>query len=109
MNDLMISAARDAVSPREVTSNVDLTQCAPGDSFTVLGLESSCDETGVGIARVTPREGEPPLVELIADQVASSMEENSRFGGVVPEIDYRAHMEALVPTMHSALAEAAKE
>ena len=109
MNDLMISAARDAVSPREVTSNVDLTQCAPGDSFTVLGLESSCDETGVGIARVTPREGEPPLVELIADQVASSMEEHRRFGGVVPEIASRAHLEALVPTMHAALAEAAIE
>ena len=109
MNDLMTSAARDAVSPREVTSNVDLTQCAPGDSFTVLGLESSCDETGVGIARVTPREGEPPLVELIADQVASSMEEHRRFGGVVPEIASRAHLEALVPTMHAALAEAAIE
>lgn len=78
----------------------------PTSPFIVLGVESSCDETGVGIARVTPRPGQEPLVELLADQVASSMEEHRRFGGVVPEIASRAHLEALVPTMHAALAEA---
>ena len=76
------------------------------EPFIVLGIESSCDETGVGIARVTPRPGEEPLVELIADQVASSMDEHKRFGGVVPEIASRAHLEAMVPTMRAALDEA---
>jgi N6-L-threonylcarbamoyladenine synthase len=68
----------------------------------VLGIESSCDETGVALSRVYPG-GE---VELLSDVVASSMEEHARFGGVVPEIASRAHLEALVPTVRRALAEA---
>lgn len=63
----------------------------------VLGIETSCDETGVGIVRGT---------ELLANVIASSMDEHSRFGGVVPEIAARAHLEALVPTLTAALAEA---
>ena len=63
----------------------------------VLGIETSCDETGVGIVRGTT---------LLADAVASSVAEHARFGGVVPEVASRAHLEAMVPTMHRALAEA---
>ncbi|HEY9499773.1 MAG TPA: tRNA (adenosine(37)-N6)-threonylcarbamoyltransferase complex transferase subunit TsaD [Terrimesophilobacter sp.] len=63
----------------------------------VLGIETSCDETGVGIVR-----GE----ELLANTIASSMEEHARYGGVVPEIAARAHLEALGPTLKAALAEA---
>jgi N6-L-threonylcarbamoyladenine synthase len=63
----------------------------------VLGIETSCDETGVGIVRGS---------ELLADALASSVEEHARFGGVVPEVASRAHLEAMVPTMHLALAEA---
>ena len=69
---------------------------------TVLGIESSCDETGVAVARVR----DDGRVELLADVVASSMSEHARFGGVVPEIASRAHLEALVPTVRAALAEA---
>ncbi|NDJ91902.1 tRNA (adenosine(37)-N6)-threonylcarbamoyltransferase complex transferase subunit TsaD [Mycolicibacter kumamotonensis] len=68
----------------------------------VLAIESSCDETGVGIARLA---GDGTL-ELLADEVASSVEEHTRFGGVVPEIASRAHLEALGPTMRRALASA---
>jgi len=64
---------------------------------TVLGIETSCDETGVGVVR-----GD----ELLADALASSVEEHARFGGVVPEVASRAHLEAIVPTVHRALAEA---
>jgi N6-L-threonylcarbamoyladenine synthase len=64
---------------------------------TVLGIETSCDETGVGIVRGT---------ELLADALASSVEEHARFGGVVPEVASRAHLEAMVPTMHLALEQA---
>jgi N6-L-threonylcarbamoyladenine synthase len=60
----------------------------------VLGIETSCDETGVGIVRGA---------ELLADSLASSVEEHARFGGVVPEVASRAHLEAMVPTMHRAL------
>ncbi|BBX21423.1 tRNA N6-adenosine threonylcarbamoyltransferase [Mycolicibacter terrae] len=66
----------------------------------VLAIESSCDETGVGIARL----GGDGTLELLADEVASSVEEHARFGGVVPEIASRAHLEALGPTMRRALA-----
>ncbi|HYQ33916.1 MAG TPA: tRNA (adenosine(37)-N6)-threonylcarbamoyltransferase complex transferase subunit TsaD, partial [Lapillicoccus sp.] len=50
----------------------------------VLGIETSCDETGVGIVRGNT---------LLADAVASSVEEHARFGGVVPEVASRAHLE----------------
>jgi N6-L-threonylcarbamoyladenine synthase len=63
----------------------------------VLGIETSCDETGVGIVRGG---------ELLADALASSVEEHARFGGVVPEVASRAHLEAMVPTVHRALADA---
>jgi N6-L-threonylcarbamoyladenine synthase len=60
----------------------------------VLGIETSCDETGVGIVRGHT---------LLADEVASSVDEHARFGGVVPEVASRAHLEAMVPTMRRAL------
>ena len=63
----------------------------------VLGIESSCDETGVGIVRGT---------QLLTNTVSSSMEEHVRFGGVIPEIASRAHLDAFVPTLREALAEA---
>ena len=63
----------------------------------VLGIESSCDETGVGIVR-----GD----KLLANTVSSSMEEHVRFGGVIPEIASRAHLDAMVPTLRQALGEA---
>ncbi|EWC58166.1 TsaD/Kae1/Qri7 protein [Actinokineospora spheciospongiae] len=64
----------------------------------VLGIESSCDETGVGLVRL---DGDGRL-ELLADEVASSVEQHARFGGVVPEVASRAHLEAMVPTMRRA-------
>jgi N6-L-threonylcarbamoyladenine synthase len=63
----------------------------------VLGIETSCDETGIGIVRGS---------DLLADALASSVEEHARFGGVVPEVASRAHLEAMVPTMHLALEQA---
>nr|WP_223205217.1 tRNA (adenosine(37)-N6)-threonylcarbamoyltransferase complex transferase subunit TsaD [Gordonia jinghuaiqii] len=68
-----------------------------------MGIESSCDETGVGIVRWTPGDGGAPgFATLLADEVASSVDEHARFGGVVPEIASRAHLEAIVPTMRRA-------
>ena len=54
----------------------------------VLGIETSCDETGAGLVRGH---------ELLADAVASSVAEHARFGGVVPEVASRAHLEAHGP------------
>ena len=67
------------------------------DEPLILGIETSCDETGVGIVRGHT---------LLADALASSVEEHARFGGVVPEVASRAHLEAIVPTMDRALREA---
>ena len=72
---------------------------------TILAIETSCDETGVGIARLDGT-GVGATVTLLADEVASSVDEHVRFGGVVPEIASRAHLEALGPTMRRALATA---
>ncbi len=63
----------------------------------ILGIESSCDETGVGIVRGH---------ELLANEVASSVALHARFGGVVPEVASRAHLEAMVPTLQRACATA---
>ncbi|MHA7651774.1 tRNA (adenosine(37)-N6)-threonylcarbamoyltransferase complex transferase subunit TsaD [Mycobacterium sp. ML4] len=72
---------------------------------TILAIETSCDETGVGIARLDGS-GPGATVTLLADEVASSVDEHVRFGGVVPEIASRAHLEALGPAMRRALAKA---
>ena len=64
----------------------------------ILGIETSCDETAVGIVRGRT---------LLANVIASSVEEHARFGGVVPEIASRAHLEAMVPTIRQALKDAA--
>ncbi|UNO41095.1 tRNA (adenosine(37)-N6)-threonylcarbamoyltransferase complex transferase subunit TsaD [Streptomyces sp. MST-110588] len=63
----------------------------------VLGIESSCDETGAGLVR----DG-----RLLGHALASSMEEHARYGGVVPEIAARAHVHALTPVVRRALADA---
>ena len=76
---------------------VEVRACKPrnlrADGPLVLGIETSCDETGVGVVRGRT---------LLADAVASSVEEHARFGGVVPEVASRAHLEAMVPTIESA-------
>ena len=63
----------------------------------VLGIETSCDETGIGIVRGRT---------LLANEIASSVAEHARYGGVVPEVAARAHLEAFYPTLDRALAEA---
>jgi N6-L-threonylcarbamoyladenine synthase len=68
----------------------------------IMGIESSCDETGVGLVRLH----DDGTVELLADEVASSVEQHARFGGVVPEVASRAHLEAMVPTTSRAFEKA---
>ena len=67
------------------------------DAPLVLGIETSCDETGVGLVRGHT---------LLADAIASSVDEHARYGGVVPEVASRAHLEAMVPTIERACATA---
>ena len=67
------------------------------DTPLVIGFETSCGETGVGIVRGTT---------LLADAIASSVDEHARFGGVVPEVASRAHLQAMVPMIARALSTA---
>jgi N6-L-threonylcarbamoyladenine synthase len=70
---------------------------SPSQAPLVMGIETSCDETGVAFVRGR---------ELLADVIASSVEEQARFGGVVPEVASRAHVEALQTTLQAARHEA---
>lgn len=63
----------------------------------ILGIESTCDETGVALVRGGT---------LLADRTATSMDQYARYGGIIPEIASRAHLEAFLPTLDAALAEA---
>ena len=66
----------------------------------VIGIESTCDETGVALVRGH---------ELLVDRTASSMDQHARYGGIIPEIASRAHLESFLPTLESALDEAGVE
>jgi N6-L-threonylcarbamoyladenine synthase len=63
----------------------------------VLGIETSCDETAIGIVRGRT---------LLANVISSSVDEHARFGGVVPEIASRAHLESIHAVLGQALDEA---
>ncbi|HSG78075.1 MAG TPA: tRNA (adenosine(37)-N6)-threonylcarbamoyltransferase complex transferase subunit TsaD [Acidimicrobiia bacterium] len=63
----------------------------------VLGIETSCDETAVGVVRGRT---------VLANELASQVDEHARFGGVVPEVAARAHVEAIRTLTHRALARA---
>ncbi|PWK61415.1 tRNA (adenosine(37)-N6)-threonylcarbamoyltransferase complex transferase subunit TsaD [Roseicyclus mahoneyensis] len=69
--------------------------------LTILGLESSCDDTGAAILR---RSG--GAVAILSNVVASQTDLHAAFGGVVPEIAARAHVEKLDLMVEQALAEA---
>ena len=78
-----------------------LVRLPPGSIL--LGIESSCDETGAGLVRL----GEPGHgPELLGHELASSSDQHARFGGVVPEIASRAHLESMTGTVRSAFAKA---
>ena len=66
----------------------------------ILGIESTCDETGVALVRGR---------ELLADVTATSMDQYARFGGIIPEIASRAHLESFLPTLDAALERAGVE
>src|SRR5690349_23426734 len=59
--------------------------------FTVLGIETSCDETAAAVVRGKP----PGPGEILSNVVFSQTEQHQPFGGVVPEIAARAHVELL--------------
>jgi N6-L-threonylcarbamoyladenine synthase len=69
----------------------------------VLGIETSCDETAVAIVEADA--SDRPVGRLLANVVYSQLTEHRRFGGVVPEIAARAHLERIDGLVEQALAE----
>jgi N6-L-threonylcarbamoyladenine synthase len=96
-----MSAADQSAATATSTFEPDVSERSTSRSLAseplVLGIETSCDETGIGIVRGTT---------LLANVISSSMDEHARYGGVVPEVAARAHLEALEPALRAALAEA---
>jgi len=70
----------------------------------VLGIETSCDETAVAVVEGPP--GRAPVGGILANVVYSQQTEHRRFGGVVPEIAARAHLERIDGLVEEALATA---
>src|SRR5260221_3100636 len=70
----------------------------------VLGIETSCDETAVAIVEAPA--GQQPVGRILANVASSQLTEHRRFGGVVPEIAARAHLERIDGLLADALAEA---
>jgi len=67
----------------------------------VLGIESSCDETGVALV-----DAGQPLPKLLAQALHSQVEMHAAYGGVVPELASRDHIRRLVPLVRQVVAEA---
>jgi N6-L-threonylcarbamoyladenine synthase len=79
--------------------------------LTVLGIETSCDETGVAVVRLTPRSQEisgqaPARGEILAQALHSQIALHAAYGGVVPELASRDHVIRLAPLTKRVLAEA---
>ena len=81
-----------------MTSVADLRRVAPGPDTIVLGVESSCDETAAACVMGG--------TDVLSSVVSSQVDLHARFGGVVPEIASRAHLELIVPVIAQAVVEA---
>ena len=69
----------------------------------ILGVETSCDETAAAVLEFS----ESAAPRVLSSVVASQHEIHARFGGVVPELAARRHVEMIAPVMEAAFAEAA--
>jgi N6-L-threonylcarbamoyladenine synthase len=75
---------------------------APGGDLTVLGLETSCDETAASVVRLTP----DGVATVLSSVVHSQIDDHAAFGGVVPEIAARSHVEMIDGVVRRAMADA---
>ena len=67
--------------------------------LTFLGIETSCDETAAAVIR----ENDNGTADILSNIVSSQIDEHKKFGGVVPELAARAHLENIVFIIDSAL------
>ncbi len=75
------------------------------ERFIILGIETSCDETAAAV--LSHEDGKP--LTVLSSVVSSQVDLHARYGGVVPEIASRAHVELLTPVIAQAVVEAGIE
>ena len=103
LNGRPLSAARpDDTSGAGARATARMDRSGMNRQLTFLGIESSCDDTGAAVVRHRP--GQP--AEILSNVVASQTDLHAAFGGVVPEIAARAHVEKLDLMIETALAQA---
>ncbi|WP_248118642.1 MULTISPECIES: tRNA (adenosine(37)-N6)-threonylcarbamoyltransferase complex transferase subunit TsaD [unclassified Brevundimonas] len=88
------SSGADAATGRDVPPR-------PGHALTVLGLETSCDETAASVVRLTGGRA-----EVLSSVVHSQIDDHAAYGGVVPEIAARSHVEMIAEVTRRAMVEA---
>ena len=64
----------------------------------ILGIETSCDETAVAVCEITGG-----IVNMLSNTVVSQIDIHKAYGGVVPEVAARSHIEAMIPTLDESL------
>ena len=90
----------------ELVENLELegiNKILKKENITVLGIETSCDETAVSLVSLNNGKG-----KILSNKIISQIDEHSPFGGVVPEIASRSHIEYLDTLVDEALIEAKK-
>jgi N6-L-threonylcarbamoyladenine synthase len=90
------------MSAADYSSEPGRTTAPPVADLTVLGLETSCDETAASVVRLSPT-GEATVLSSV---VHSQIDDHAAFGGVVPEIAARSHVEMIDGVARRAMAEA---
>jgi N6-L-threonylcarbamoyladenine synthase len=75
-----------------------MSEIAVNESTVVLAIETSCDETAASVVMGGN--------DVLSSIVSSQIDIHARFGGVVPEVASRAHLEALIPVVNAAIDEA---
>ncbi len=68
--------------------------------MTILGIETSCDETAVGVCRLDDLNGG---VTMLSNSLVSQIDIHKAYGGVVPEVAARSHIEAMIPVLDESL------
>jgi len=104
----MVTPATDVVGPllsgKAPLGNFEVR----GELIRVLGIETSCDETAASVVALDDTSAHPEILSprILSNVILSQVEEHAAFGGVVPEIAARAHVEALDGIVEAALEDA---
>jgi len=71
----------------------------------ILGVETSCDDTGIAIVKITPQKGGVKF-DILSNIVSSQIKTHAPFGGVVPNLAAREHLKNIEPCLKTAIKEA---